>query len=133
MTRCLVYIDLNMVRAGVVEHPENWPYGGYREIQGTPKRSGLIDYARLMELFQVNNMDDLRKSHRDWVLDALANGNPFRDNSWTESLAVGDKEFIEGMKGRLGGRAKGRVITSVGDQFSLREEQGAYLPIGHKI
>ncbi|MGD9066430.1 MAG: transposase, partial [Desulfobacterales bacterium] len=33
LLRCLVYIDLNMVRAGVVDHPSQWPHGGYNEIQ----------------------------------------------------------------------------------------------------
>ena len=27
--KCLVYIDLNMVRAGVVSHPQKWAEGGY--------------------------------------------------------------------------------------------------------
>ncbi len=27
--KCLVYMDLNMVRAGVVNHPEKWAHGGY--------------------------------------------------------------------------------------------------------
>ncbi len=31
--RCLVYVDLNMVRAGFVQHPREWAHGGYREIQ----------------------------------------------------------------------------------------------------
>ena len=31
--RCLVYIDLNMVRAGVVSHPVEWAHSGYPEIQ----------------------------------------------------------------------------------------------------
>ena len=31
--RCLIYIDLNMVRAGVVSHPAEWAHSGYREIQ----------------------------------------------------------------------------------------------------
>ena len=26
--RCVVYIDLNMVRAGVVKHPAEWPHTG---------------------------------------------------------------------------------------------------------
>ena len=43
--RCLVYIDLNMVRAGVVGHPCDWPHGGYREIQSPPERYSLIDLA----------------------------------------------------------------------------------------
>ena len=29
LTQCLVYIDLNMVRAGVVAHQREWPYSGY--------------------------------------------------------------------------------------------------------
>ena len=27
-----IYIDLNMVRARAVEHPNQWVHGGYREI-----------------------------------------------------------------------------------------------------
>ena len=33
LAQCLVYIDLNMVRAGVVKHHSQWPFGGYNEIQ----------------------------------------------------------------------------------------------------
>jgi hypothetical protein len=36
--RCLIYIDLNMVRAGVVNHPEKWKESGFIEIQKLPKR-----------------------------------------------------------------------------------------------
>ncbi len=37
LRQCLVYIDLNMVRAGVAEHPSAWPFSGYNEIQ-EPRR-----------------------------------------------------------------------------------------------
>jgi len=30
--RCLVYIDMNMVRSGIIEHPYQWPFCGYNEI-----------------------------------------------------------------------------------------------------
>ena len=33
LLKCLVYIDLNIVRAGVVEHPSKWSFCGYNEIQ----------------------------------------------------------------------------------------------------
>ena len=33
LARCVVYIDLNMVRAGVVRHPRDWGEAGYHEIQ----------------------------------------------------------------------------------------------------
>ena len=40
--RCLVYIDLNMVRAGVIRYPSDWAWSGYREIQNPPKRYGVV-------------------------------------------------------------------------------------------
>src|SRR5687767_821724 len=36
--RGVVYIDLNMVRAGVVNHPGQWKESGFCEIQEPPKR-----------------------------------------------------------------------------------------------
>jgi REP-associated tyrosine transposase len=47
--RCLIYIDLNMVRAGVVSHPRDWAHSGYREIQEPPKRYAVIDQEGLAE------------------------------------------------------------------------------------
>jgi putative transposase len=128
LIRCLAYIDLNMFRAGVVDHPEEWPHGGYREIQYPRRRNGIIDYAKLMDLFQVSNLDNLRKAHRDWVNEAMANGSPFKDDLWTESVAVGDDDFVEEIRDRLGAKAKGRSLIKDRDQSLLREKQGVYLP-----
>ncbi|MDH5693426.1 MAG: transposase [Gammaproteobacteria bacterium] len=36
--RCQTYIDLNMVRAGAVEHPKQWMPCGYNEIMEPPSR-----------------------------------------------------------------------------------------------
>ncbi len=38
LLRCLVYIDLNMIRAGVVNHPSMWPFCGYNEIRKPRKK-----------------------------------------------------------------------------------------------
>ena len=32
LAQCSVYLDLNIVRAGVVGHPSEWPFCGYHEI-----------------------------------------------------------------------------------------------------
>ena len=40
--RCMVYIDLNMVRAGAVNHPGQWNENGFCEIQEPPKRYAII-------------------------------------------------------------------------------------------
>ena len=36
--QCVVYIDLNMVRAGMVKHPRAREHSGYREIHKPPSR-----------------------------------------------------------------------------------------------
>jgi len=38
LLRCLVDIGLNMVRAGVVSHPSQWPDSGYNEIRSPLSR-----------------------------------------------------------------------------------------------
>ncbi len=38
--RCLTYIDLNMVRAGVVKHPADWSESGYAELMQARKLQG---------------------------------------------------------------------------------------------
>ena len=52
--QCLVYVDLNMVRAGVVDHPAKWQWGGYNEIQYPKARYRLIDHNLLQRLLNVD-------------------------------------------------------------------------------
>jgi REP-associated tyrosine transposase len=72
--RCLVYIDLNMVRAGVVNHPLRWKHGGYREIQDPPERYALLDLQELTALRGFAKVGDFQKAHRQWIEHALENG-----------------------------------------------------------
>ena len=55
LARCMVYIDLNMVRAGVVSHPSEWDVCGYREIQRPPQRYAEIDRLALCDLLSIHN------------------------------------------------------------------------------
>jgi putative transposase len=50
LLRCMAYIDLNMVRAGVVEHPSKWRESGHREIERLPQRYRIIDMPALAAL-----------------------------------------------------------------------------------
>jgi REP element-mobilizing transposase RayT len=67
LVQCMVYIDLNMVRAGVVRHPCEWPHCGYTEIQRPPVRYALIDRERLMALLGVDDSEQLSASYRSWI------------------------------------------------------------------
>ena len=94
LAQCMLYVDMNMVRAGVVKSPEEWPFCGYNEIQDPRERYRIIDYQKLMELLQVKDFRDVQDLSRAWVTEAVASQNHFRESRWTESIAVGTERFV---------------------------------------
>lgn len=128
LSRCITYIDLNMVRAGAVSHPGQWEISGYREIQHPPERYRVIDYAALTELLGVSGLQALRSVHRAWVEEALRAERPVRDERWSESLAIGSYAFVAQFQQGLGIRAGRRAIEKRGDSHTLREPSGSYGP-----
>jgi putative transposase len=126
LLRCIVYLDLNMVRAGVVHHPSAWPFSGYREIQQPRRKCAVVAYDKLRELCGFSAYDGLRTAHREWLEASLKDGGGVREAEWTESIAVGSEEFTERIKERLGVRAKGREVFAGGDVFHLREREPGY-------
>lgn len=127
LIRCLVYIDLNMVRAGVVKHPADWEMGGFNEIQSPPARYGVIDRQGLHEFCGISKGESFAEHHRQWVQDALLNTAGNRESRWTESVAVGSSSYVEEIKARLGIKAAGRRIEKQqGDICVLREEPAPY-------
>jgi putative transposase len=90
---CLVYIDLNMVRAGVVDHPSHWSLSGFNEIQSHRSRYRVIDIQALCELTGSKSAEAFRLTHREWVETELARGNLVRQAKWTEMAAVGPEDF----------------------------------------
>ena len=125
LLRCLVYIDMNMVRAGAVPHPSQWSHGGYNEIQTPPERYRLIDRNRLIELSGMRDEAELQRVHKEWVDDAVLKGMP-RSQEWTEAVARGSQAFVESIKDRLGYSARGRRVTRTAEAHVLREPESAY-------
>jgi len=126
LLRCIVYLDLNMVRAGIVNHPSAWPFSGYHEIQKPRGKCALVAYDKLQELAGFSAYDGLRAAHREWLEASLRDGGCVREEKWTESIAVGSEEFAKRIKEGLGVRAKGREIFANGDGFHLREREPGY-------
>ena len=126
LLRCLVYIDLNMVRAGVVSHPSEWAFGGYNDIQKLRKKNVIIDHQKLSELAGFDSYEDFRMAHQELVNESLLNGKNFRQDQWTESIAVGSESFLVGIKDKLGILAKGRNILEKDRTLQLRENLGTY-------
>lgn len=123
---CLTYIDLNMVRAGAVAHPSRWPSCGYQEIQKPRERYSIIDHRALMDLLGIPSIEALQRSHKTWVEEALARAEQVRESKWTESVAVGNRGFVETLKSKLGIRAKRRRFSGADDEAMLREPQAGY-------
>ena len=64
LRRCLVYIDLNMVRAGAVKHPAEWPHSGYCEIQQPPERYAVVDMAASRALCGYSEVRRFQAAHQ---------------------------------------------------------------------
>jgi len=122
LARCLVYIDLNMVRAGVVTHPSQWRVSGYNEIQHTPRRYKIINQAAVCELFKQSSWRQFQISHQNWVQTGLEHGTPQREPMWTEPIAVGPSQFVADIKSLLGVRAYHRNEESLSrESWALKD------------
>ena len=121
---------MNMVRAGVVNHPAEWGEGGYNEIQNPRRKCALIAYDRLRSLLGFPTYEDLMAAHAEWVGQFLTNRDQHRESIWTGSIAVGSREFTESTKRQLGIRAKGRKVLDTEGTFELRESTVGYIVSG---
>src|SRR6266496_2587244 len=106
--RCLVYIDLNMVRAGVVTHPSDWTHSGYQE-----KRYGIIDLRELSSLCGFSEVPEFQQAHRRRVDDSLTRQRMAREGRWSEAITVGKLNFVEKVK-RANSDSKRRIQPRCG-------------------
>jgi putative transposase len=124
--QCLCYIELNMVRCGVVKHPRDWPWVGYHELMGTRQRYRLIDSERLCWRLRTANLDDLRRNLEHSLANRIARDQLQREPCWTESLAVGSARFLEQLKPENFSRRETQIIESSENVWVLRETQHPY-------
>lgn len=127
LARCITYIDLNMVRAGVVRHPGDWEVCGYNEIQNPRPRKRVIDLEALLRLLNVDSHRTLVDFQNHLLQNEIANSR--RNPIWTESVAVGGAEFLEGIKLNLGSRGTYRQIAAERGFQVLREPSPHIHPI----
>lgn len=127
--KCLVYMDMNMVRAGVVSHPYEWPDSGYKEIQQPRRKYVLIDYNELMRLAGYSDYKPFQEAHHGWIETEVNGTDSERQSQWTESIAVGSKDFVNKIKCDLCFKNRGRKVRETSGGFELREPLLAYNPV----
>ena len=125
--RCSLYIDLNMVRAKIVDHPKKWKHSGYNEIVSPKQRYRLIDHKELSRLAAMEEDSTFSKHYQGWIENALKKGNLSRDEIWTKDVAVGSDSFIEKVRKRLGFVGTKNIPRSKSSQMhSVQEETSLY-------
>ena len=127
LTRCLTYIDLNMVRARAVGHPREWEVSGYNEIQHPPRRRRIIDFLTLFRLVGAETHAELASMQEASMLAEI--GKSRRVAAWTESVAVGDEAYLQQLKVDLRLRSAKRKIEIEDGYRTLREPRSEYRPI----
>ena len=127
LRRCVDYINLNMVRAGVVDHPREWECGGYHEIKQARKRYARIDRKQLAELLGLSSTNELGEWQEAFLAQAQERSNSVRHEVWTQSVAVGSRGFVESIQADLGTAARHRNIEATQDDlYVLREKRSSY-------
>ncbi len=128
LRQCLVYIDLNMVRAGVVDHPSKWGEGGYCELQNPPERYRIIDRQKLFTLLGVDGDKDFQDAHKEWVDKTLKNQQSGWVKPFSQNIAIGSEDFVHNIARKLGvsdKQLKQRIETTA-KYASIREPDAFY-------
>ena len=127
LAQCMDYIDMNMVRAGVVNHPVEWPFCGYHELMSGKQRYRLIDSEKLAELMGGASTEEISATRKRSINTILLKGSSLkRQRKWTESVAVGSESFIDTLKDKLGLRARSRMVHQDNKIYQLREAVDPY-------
>jgi len=125
LIKCITYINLNMVRAGVVSDPIEWEESGYYEIQNPRKRKQLINYSCLSKILNVE-LKEIQVLQKERIKEALLRNNLEREGKWTESIAVGSEEYVECIRKQLNIKAIGRKTIRTEEGYELAEAEIPY-------
>ena len=120
LARCITYMDMNMVRAGVVEHPARWRCGGYFESLHPCRRGVRLDHQSLRRLLQFESEKALQSARDHWIRQTIQKTGLQRESYWTESIAVGDLAFALRMKRALAYTHPGRRAQRESGCFAVR-------------
>lgn len=123
---CMTYIDLNMVRAGVVSHPRDWAWCGYDELAGLRQRYRLLNIDKVLELVGAGDAGDFARHYQAAIAKDLQRGRLAREPVWTESIAVGSQAFVARVAGAIHTRAKLEQFENPDGHWVLREPPASY-------
>jgi len=122
----MAYIELNMVRAGVVSHPVQWKWCSFHELTGRRQRYRLIDRERLLKQLGGCAQSGFEANYEEVIERKLAAGETERDTRWTEFIAVGSEEFVRRVEERTYRRVQFDVRETSPNAWIIRETGDPY-------
>lgn len=123
---CMRYIDLNMMRAGVVRHPRDWPWCGYQEIAGQRRRYRILDLEELLRLSELGKLSAFSEWYDAELDKALETASGRREPQWTESIAVGSEDFVRRIAAFSKNRKRLEVKEWTDASWYVREPGACY-------
>lgn len=119
--QCLLYIDLNIVRAGAVPHPGNWVDSSYHELLRNSRKFRTTHLDALLDLLGMATVEQLMQVRNEALHQAIARKDLKRDPKWTESVAVGTNRYVEGVRAHFSAKALERHCADVNGSWVLSE------------
>ena len=100
LSRCMFYIAMNMVRAGVVDHPSEWGWSSHNELLGQRKRYKLLDIDRFIRKLDCGSHEQFVQWYNKTLQAKCSQKEKLkREPWWSESSCIGDSEFVEEFAG----------------------------------
>ena len=126
LLNCMVYIDMNMVRAGAVEHPRDWRWCGYDELVGRRQRYRLLDLDCVLKWQGGPAPKTFAREYSQWIDEAVQRRELVRNPIWTESIAVGSEDFVRQISANLRNRKRLQYTQQRQGVWSVREPGVSY-------
>ena len=137
LLNCLRYVDMNMVRAGVVAHPQEWRWCGFSELTGLRQRYRMLDRAEVLRMHDGCMAEEFAESYRATIDESLALRSAAnstagraegleRDQMWTESIAVGSEPFVRKIEQETRSRMELDITPTSSGAGTIRETPEPY-------
>jgi putative transposase len=127
LSRCLFYVDMNMVRAAVVSHPAEWAASGYHELAGRRQRYRVLNLSRLLWcLGMPGRLTEFQAWYRETVDELVRSAYRLREPVWSETAAVGSRAWVEALASRVIVGRKAVVPLAMPSGLAVAEGESTY-------
>ena len=112
----------------ISERPADWRWSGHDELTGARSRYTVLCLDRMLESLDLSSLDAFQRTYEDGIATSIGQEHLAREAAWTESLAVGDRAFVERVARGIRGRSRFEYDMMSGDKdaWGVREPVTAY-------